>query len=94
MKNVADKIGTLRASIADLQGELKILEDAVKFNGVQRMDGKLYSVVVSTADRSSVSYKGIVDLYEIPAAVMKRFTSTSKVTKLTCQAFPKLKLVA
>ncbi len=94
MKNVADEIGTLRAAIADLQGELKVLEDAVKYNGVTVMAGELFTVTVSEGTRKSVSYKGIVDLYAIPKDVMKRFTSSSTSSKLTCQAFPKLKLVA
>ena len=90
MKNVADEIGTLRASIADLQAELKVLEDAVKFNGVTVMAGELFTVTVSKVTRKSVSYKGILNLYAIPDSIMKRFTSSNTSTKLTCQAFPKL----
>lgn len=89
MKNVADQIGTLRAQIAVLKDDLKVLEDSVKFNAPITLEGELFDVVGVKYNKKSTPWKAIANKFGTPLQIkraVKSMSKTSLVGKVTCTA--------
>ena len=81
-----DKIGTLRASIADLQAELKELETLAKGEGDGAYEGDLFRITISTSDRKTVAWKKIADKMGASNQMIAGNTSLTQVTALRCSS--------
>ena len=57
----ADKLGELRAQIADLAVEAKAVEGFLKSHGEGTYRGDLFEVTVSRCERSTTNWKGVIN---------------------------------
>ena len=58
--SAADKLGELRAQIADLADQAKAIEGFLKGQGVGAYRGGRYEVTVSRCERATTNWKGVV----------------------------------
>lgn len=84
--STVDKIGVTKAKIAELQKELKDLEELIKDEGVGAYEGQLYRCTVSFTDRATVAWKKIAEKLGASRQMIKANTTYSEVTTLRCVA--------
>ena len=80
----ADQIGTLRATISELQAELKELEDGLKADGGDVYEGELFRVTVSWSDRKTTAWKAIAEKLGASKQMIAGNTKATPVTTLRC----------
>jgi hypothetical protein len=81
---LVDEIGTMKARLAPLLAQLKMLEGALKEYGPGRYEGAAYEATVSTHERDTL------DMKAVRAKLSRQFiaanTSTAEVTVLKVTA--------
>ena len=86
LRKKVDRLGEIRALIADLNEESKALKESLIENEVEDLDGKLFNVKITSYDVERVDYRGIVEEYDFPAATWKNHTSVNTQTRVTVSA--------
>jgi len=75
-----DRLGVLKAEIADREAEYKTIVDNLKESGIEQAEGKLFKLQVCTYERTTVDYKGLVEKLKVSARVLRSFTTATTVT--------------
>ena len=89
--SAADTIGTLRASIAELETELKFAEQSLKSDYTEHdtdgvYEGALFRVNISCANRKTTAWKAIATKLHASNQMIAGNSTTSPVTTLRCTA--------
>lgn len=87
----ADTIGTLRASIAGLQTELKYAEQSLKDDQSNNAtdgtyEGELFRITISWADRKTTAWKAIAEKLEASKQMIAGNTKSKSIQTLRCTA--------
>lgn len=72
---LTDRLGHLRARIADLKGREEVLRSELIDSGVEEADGKLFHAIVSHQTVDLVNYKAIVEKIGPPPRIVKQYTT-------------------
>lgn len=74
---IADKMGAIKAQIAQLQAEEKELKDALLNAGITEAKGYFFRVKVVEQDRTTVNYKAVLKKLKPSAQLMAAHTTHS-----------------
>lgn len=85
-KVTIDRIGTLRASIAELQAELKDLEGIAKCEPAGAYEGELFRITISWSDRKTTAWQKIAKDLGASNQKIAANTKQSEVCSLRCTA--------
>ena len=85
-KNTIDRIGTLRASIADIQSELKDLESIAKCEPAGSYEGELFRITISWTDRKTTAWKAIAEKLGASNQMIAGNSKETEVCALRCTA--------
>jgi len=81
--NDVDTLGQLLAQIADLTKRADAIKDAIKEDasagGAKVVEGELFKATYVEANRSTVDWKGVAKVLNIPAALIAEHTKTTAV---------------
>jgi hypothetical protein len=81
--NNIDTLGSLLAQIALLTKEADAIKDAIKeeasMSGQKHLDGELFRATYVESNRSTVDWKAIAKVMNIPAEMIAAHTSTTAV---------------
>lgn len=83
IKNAVDKLGQIKADIADLKIVEGLLRQQLIDAELPEIDGKLFRATVNTHDRVCIDYECVIDHLPKTALLkklVKQYTSKSEVT--------------
>lgn len=89
VEEAADRLGALRAAMAELKAEAKDLENILVNSGESVVLGKDYRVTVSRSARVTVDYKGIALKLKASKYMLDAYSKTSNVTCVKVAAHKK-----
>lgn len=85
-ETIADKLGQLKAQIADLEKTETELKKQLLESGVEEAIGKLFRVSVATFEKATVDYKQLVADLEVPESKLKKYTTVKDQTRISVLA--------
>ena len=85
----ADRLGQLRAEIAALQSEAKVIEASFKSEGPGVFEGHTFVATVVEAERTTVDWKAVAAKLEPSHQLVTAHTKVQTVTSLRVTAFSK-----
>jgi hypothetical protein len=80
LKQVVDRLGQVKARLADLHAEEEALKGRLTEAHIDSLEGRLFRATVSRYEQTCVDYAGLVEQLAPPARLVRRFTSTSERT--------------
>lgn len=80
LKQVVDRLGQVKARLADLRAEEESLKSQLTDAGVDALEGRLFRATVSRYKQTSVDYAGLLEQIRPAPRLVKQFTSTSERT--------------
>lgn len=78
-----DRLGALKAEIANLEAEVKKVREELEAAGVKEGEGKLFSLQFSQAVTSRVDWNRVKEDYDLP---LEKYTSTSVSVRMLVKA--------
>ena len=88
-EKMVDRLGELRAEMKALKNEAADIEDYLKSAGDGRYDGERYSAMVTTANRTTVDWKGIALKMKASEYMKKAYSKVAEVCTLKLTAHKK-----
>ncbi|MBM4386063.1 MAG: hypothetical protein FJ091_22210 [Deltaproteobacteria bacterium] len=76
---VVDELGALKAQIAELTAQAKMIEAGLKAAGPGRIEGVLYDANVFTQERTLVDWKAVAEKLQPSRQLVTAHTSTVEV---------------
>ena len=73
-ETIADKLGELKAAIADLRKQKKRLKEALLLTEVDEAEGEWYRVTVSRTEARRVDYQGLIAKLEPSHQLLAAYT--------------------
>ena len=86
LTEAVDKLGYLKAQIADLQQNERYLRDLLKASGIEVIEGHVFRCTVTTAIHKVIDYKYLVADYAIPEQVIAEYTELQERTTVRVTA--------
>jgi hypothetical protein len=80
LKQVVDRLGQVKAQLADLRTEEEALKGQLTQSGVEALEGRLFRATVSHYEVEAVDYAGLLERLKPAPRLVKQFTSTSERT--------------
>lgn len=80
-----DKLGFIKAQIAELEEQAKIYEAELK-QQEGKVEGKFYNACVTLSQRATVDNKAVFKKANIPAELIAKYTKTTAVITLKVTA--------
>lgn len=80
LKQVVDRLGQVKARLADLRAEEEALKGQLTDAGVEALEGRLFRATVSHYEQTNVDYAGLLERLRPASRLVKQFTSTSERT--------------
>lgn len=77
---LVDRLGRIKADIADLEAKEKEAIEELKALGVGERDGKLFHSNVFLQNRSTVDWKAVVAEAKIPTKLLLKHTDSKEIT--------------
>jgi hypothetical protein len=84
--NTIDKLGNIKAQIADLQKEARIIEDRLKAKGPGEYEGDLFEATVCTVDTDRVDWKAVAKRLHPSRQLVTANTTHNHTYRLTLKA--------
>ena len=84
--NAVDVLGSLKAQIADLTAQAKVIEAGLKAAGPGRTEGVLFDANVFTQSRETVDWKAVAEKLEPSRQLITAHSSTAEVLVLKVTA--------
>ena len=81
-----DSLGLIKAQIADLEAQEKVLRDQIAELGAGAYDGDLFRASVSIADRETIDWRAIAEKLEPSRQLITAHTSAKTVTTVRVAA--------
>ena len=83
---LVDRLGQVRAKIADLQTQEKALKAAIVRSGKTEVDGQLFHAAIIRMEQTCVDYKGLIARLKPNPRLLKRFTTATEVVQVRVSA--------
>jgi hypothetical protein len=83
---IADRLGRLKAEIAELSKTEKLLKDALVESGAESVEGDLFRVTVSHFDRCTVDYKAVVEKLGLDQRTLRHYTTHTDSVRVNVRA--------
>lgn len=78
-----DRLGSLKAEIANLEAEIKKIREELEEAGVKEGEGKLFSLQFSEAVTNRVDWNKMKEDYDLP---VEKYTTTSTSVRMLVKA--------
>lgn len=78
IETVVDRLGEIKAKLAELQSEEKTLVEALKGVGPNIYKGASFEANVFSSSRASVDYKAIFEEAKVPLKTITKHTTSSE----------------
>lgn len=78
-----DRLGSLKAEIANLEAEIKKIREELEEAGVKEGEGKLFSLQFAEAVTNRVDWNRVKEDYDLP---LEKYTSTSVSVRMLVKA--------
>jgi len=83
---LADQLGTLQATIEEMQREERAMKDALIEEGLGTHEGDLYDVTVFESERKTVAWKRVAEKLGATVQMIAGNTKRSVTTSVKCTA--------
>lgn len=84
--NIADKMGQIKAQIAELEEkEAELREEAIN-TGLEEIEGRRFRVLVINMEFDSIDYKGLVEELKPNKRLLRKYTKPGEKTQVRVTA--------
>ena len=85
-QTIADRLGDIKAKIAELRDKESELKDELIESGVDSAEGKLFRVTVTHHVVTNVDYRGLMEKLSPPKRLVRSFTTEMDRTQVRVSA--------